>query len=50
MNERHDGLQEIIGATPREMAAQKGDGFDPQSAENTRRSAGNGDPSATGPI
>lgn len=30
MNERHDDLQEIIDATLREMAAEEGDGFDPQ--------------------
>ena len=30
MNERHDDLQEIIGVGPREMAAETGDGLDPQ--------------------
>ena len=30
MNERHDDLQEIIDAALREMAAEEGDGFDPQ--------------------
>ena len=40
MNERHDGLQEIIDAALREMAAEEGDGFDPQTcnlAEFCRR-------------
>lgn len=40
MNERHDDLQEIIDAALREMAAEEGDGFDPQScnlAEFCRR-------------
>lgn len=30
MNERHDDLREIIDAALREMAAEEGDGFDPQ--------------------
>lgn len=40
MNERHDDLQEIIDAALREMAAEEGDGFDPQAcnlAEFCRR-------------
>lgn len=40
MNERHDDLQEIIDAALREMAAEEGDGFDPQTcnlAEFCRR-------------
>lgn len=40
MNERHDGLQKIIDAALREMAAEEGDGFDPQAcnlAEFCRR-------------
>ena len=40
MNERHDDLQEIVDAALREMAAEEGDGFDPQAcnlAEFCRR-------------
>ncbi len=40
MNKRQDDLQEIIDATLREMAAEEGDGFDPQAcnlAEFCRR-------------
>lgn len=40
MNERHDDLQKIIDAALREMAAEEGDGFDPQAcnlAEFCRR-------------
>ena len=40
MNERHDDLQEIIDAALREMAAEVGEGFDPQAcnlAEFCRR-------------
>ena len=40
MNERHDDLREIIDAALREMAAEEGDGFDPQAcnlAEFCRR-------------
>lgn len=40
MNERHDDLQEIIDTALREMAAEKGDGFDTQAcnlAEFCRR-------------
>jgi len=40
VNERHDDLQEIIDAALREMAAEEGDGFDPQAcnlAEFCRR-------------
>lgn len=40
MNERHDDLQEIIDAALREMAAEEGEGFDPQAcnlAEFCRR-------------
>ena len=33
MNERHDDLQEIIDAALREMAAEEGDGFDPQACD-----------------
>ena len=33
MNERQDGLQEIIDAALREMAAEEGDGFDPQACK-----------------
>lgn len=43
MNERHDDLQEIIDAALREMAAEEGDGFDPQAcnlAEFCRRTGG----------
>lgn len=42
MNESHDDLQEIIDAALREMAAEEGDGFDPQTcnlAEFCRRTA-----------
>lgn len=35
MNERHDDLQEIIDAALREMAAEEGDGFDPQACNLT---------------
>ena len=40
MNERYDDLQEIIDAALRKMAAEEGDGFDPQAcnlAEFCRR-------------
>lgn len=36
MNERHDDLQEIIDAALREMAAEEGDGFDPQACNLAR--------------
>lgn len=41
MNERHDDLQEIIDAALREMAAEEGDGFDPQ-AYNLTSASGTG--------
>ena len=41
MNERHDDLQEIIDAALREMAAEEGDGFDPQ-AYNLTSATGTG--------
>ena len=41
VNERHDDLQEIIDAALREMAAEEGDGFDPQ-AYNLTSATGTG--------
>lgn len=44
MNERHDDLQEIIDAALREMAAEEGDGFDPQACNLAEFAGGRGSP------
>lgn len=47
MNERNDDLQEIIDAALREMAAEKGDGFDTQACNLGDSAEGRGPPTSS---